>query len=448
MRLLVVANGYPPRGRWGTEFYTRELVRGLIGRGHQVAVLHPVRSGERPRFTLEEARGADDVPVFLLYNPGDPKKRFADSYENATVDALFETVLERFQPDLVHFTYLLWGRSVGLPAVARRRGLARLLTVTDYGPLCHRGQFFDWRLEACGGPRPPEVCARCIRRPSRDDAPLGRRLVKRAAADLAALLGGLGRVVTRADLVARERAVGAAFEALQRILTPTEVVRDAYRRAGVPESKLATLVYSLDEGPYAAARAAPVGGPVRFGYLGQFTPHKGVHVLLEAVRLLSGRLPESVEPWEVHLFGKPAGGRHQLYARRLFEPDPGPRVRLHPPFDPDEGPRVLAQLDALVLPSLWDENAPLSCLQARAAGVPVIGSRVAGIAEVIEEGRHGLLFAPGDAEGLADAMRRVILRQVGRLAEPGLPLALEQHLMRLENLYETLVFEARGGAPH
>jgi glycosyltransferase involved in cell wall biosynthesis len=423
-------------------------VRGLIGRGHQVAVLHPVRSGERPRFTLEEARGADDVPVFLLYNPGDPKKRFADSYENATVDALFETVLERFQPDLVHFTYLLWGLSVGLPAVARRRGLARLLTVTDYGPLCHRGQFFDWRLEACGGPRPPEVCARCIRRPSRDDAPLGRRLVKRAAADLAALLGGLGRVVTRADLVARERAVGAAFEALQRILTPTEVVRDAYRRAGVPESKLATLVYSLDEGPYAAARAAPVGGPVRFGYLGQFTPHKGVHVLLEAVRLLSGRLPESVEPWEVHLFGKPAGGRHQLYARRLFEPDPGPRVRLHPPFDPDEGPRVLAQLDALVLPSLWDENAPLSCLQARAAGVPVIGSRVAGIAEVIEEGRHGLLFAPGDAEGLADAMRRVILRQVGRLAEPGLPLALEQHLMRLENLYETLVFEARGGAPH
>jgi hypothetical protein len=52
MRLLVVANGYPPRGRWGTEFYTRELVRGMIGRGHQVAVLHPVRSDERPRFTL------------------------------------------------------------------------------------------------------------------------------------------------------------------------------------------------------------------------------------------------------------------------------------------------------------------------------------------------------------------------------------------------------------
>jgi hypothetical protein len=40
----------------------------------------------------------------------------------------------------------------------------------------------------------------------------------------------------------------------------------------------------------------------------------------------------------------------------------------------------------------------------------------------------------------------VILRQVGRLAQPGLPLALEQHLVRLENLYEELVFEARVGA--
>jgi glycosyltransferase involved in cell wall biosynthesis len=446
MRLLIVANGFPPRGRWGTEFYTREIVRGLKQRGHSLAVLHPVRTGARPRFTLEEARGAEDVPVYLLHNAGDPSKRFEDSYSNPEVDRLFEQVLERFQPDLVHFTYLLWGLSVGLPAVARRRGLGRVLTATDYGLLCHRGQFFDWRLKRCAGPRPAEVCAACVRRPSSDDGPIWQVWGKRCVAEAAAAVGGLGRVVTAADLRRREQAVTQCLEALQKVIAPTEVVRSAFERAGVPAAKMETLVYSLDESAYLGSRQATGEGPVRFGYLGQITPHKGLHVLFDAVRRLTRRLPESVEPWEVHLYGQPAGGRHRLYAQKLFARDPGPRVQLHPPFDPDQAPEVLRRLDALVLPSLWDENAPLSCLQARAAGVPVLGSRVAGIEAVIEHGRQGLLFPPGDGAALAEAMGQVILRRFGRLAEPGLPQALPAHLDRLEAIYRELLPGARVAA--
>jgi glycosyltransferase involved in cell wall biosynthesis len=443
MRLLVVANGYPPRGRWGTEFYTREIVRGLTGRGHTLAVLHPVRTGTRPRFTLESARGAEDVPVYLLHNEGDPSKRFADSYQNARVDELFEQVLEQFKPDLVHFTYLLWGLSVNLPALAQRRGLGRVMTATDYGLLCHRGQFFDWRLQRCEGPRPAEVCAACVRRPSVDDGPWHQVWGKWAAAEVAAALGGLGKVVTSADLRAREAAVSGGLSALQKIIAPTEVVRSAFERSGVPASKLETLVYSLDEGAYGVSPGPRPEGPVRFGYMGQFTPHKGLHVLFDAVRRLTSRLPESVEPWEVHLYGQPAGGRHSLYAQRLFAQDPGPRVELHPPFEPDQGPEVLRRLDALVLPSLWDENAPLSCLQARALGVPVLGSQVAGIAEVIESGRHGLLFPPGDSAALAEAMGQVILGRIPRNPEPGLPLSLEAHLDRLESIYRESLAGAR-----
>ena len=66
-RVLAVSNGFPPRGKWGTEFYTKELTLGLKARGHDVAVFHPVRNGEEPRYTLEEdeVRG---VPVYLIYD--------------------------------------------------------------------------------------------------------------------------------------------------------------------------------------------------------------------------------------------------------------------------------------------------------------------------------------------------------------------------------------------
>jgi glycosyltransferase involved in cell wall biosynthesis len=57
--------------------------------------------------------------------------------------------------------------------------------------------------------------------------------------------------------------------------------------------------------------------------------------------------------------------------------------------------------DVLVVPSLWAENAPLVALEARAAGCPVIASDIGGLPELIEDGRDGLLFPPGDSDALA-----------------------------------------------
>lgn len=434
MKLLLVSNGYPPRGLWGTEFYSRELVRGLVRRGIEVAVLHPQRDGSRARFELEETR-VEGVPVFLLHNPGDRRKHFADSYENAQVERVFDELLARLAPDVVHFTYLLWGLSVGLPARCAARGIASVLTLTDYGLLCHRGQMYDHRLQRCFGPHPASVCARCIREPAPYDAPPLELAAKRAAVRTAAALGGLGGVVTTSDVEQRERAVRTALAATDVLIAPTRVLAEAFERAGVPSAKIEHLVYALDAEPLASARAEPPRSTVRFGYLGQFTPHKGLGTLCRAVELMRHRLPESVEPWEVCLYGAPSSGRHRLYAERMLAREPGARLRVHEPFHSDEAARVLAGLHALVLPSEWDENAPLSILQARAAGVPVIASAVPGVREIVEQGVHGLLFPPGDALALAAAMRAVILGEVRRRAEPSLPMDLHAHVARVLELY-------------
>ena len=62
----------------------------------------------------------------------------------------------------------------------------------------------------------------------------------------------------------------------------------------------------------------------------------------------------------------------------------------------------LRSLDVLVVPSRWAENLPFSLLEAQAAGLPVIASRVAGIEERV--GRPALLFEPGSARDLARAL--------------------------------------------
>lgn len=433
MKLLVVSNGYPPRGGFGTEFYTRELVRGLARRGHVLSVLHPERGAARPRYSLEEVR-EDGLPVFLLHNPGDPSKRFRSSYRDERVEAAFDEFLGRLRPDVVHFTYLLWGLSLRLPEVALAHGIPSVATLTDYGLLCHRGQMFDASLARCDGPHPPARCARCIRTPlSSDHGSLARHL-RRAAAEGLALVGGLDRVPVTEDLVRREQEVRRAWSALARMVAPTHHFLDLHARAGVPRRKLLPLVYSFDESPYRAPAPRAAGAPPRFGFLGQFAPHKGLATLLEAARLLDRAAPEA--PWELVLHGAPSTGRHGRHGRELLARLDGRRVRRERPFTPDEAPRVLAGLAALVAPSEWDENAPLAVLQARAAGLPVIATDVPGIAEIVRVPEEGRLVPVGDARALAGAMGEVVAGAWSAPLERGLPLGLEEHLARLEALYE------------
>ncbi len=450
MKVLFVTNGFPPRGRWGTEFYTWQLVGGLVERGIEVTILHPVRDGSKPRYALEHVHanlpsipgGSREVPVYLLHNAGDPTKAFRTSYIDSEVDMIFDEVLAAESPDIVHFTYLLWGLSVNLPVVAKRRGIPTVVTLTDYGLLCHRGQMFSSELKACQGPHSPAVCAKCIRTPSKyDGSPLGV-FIRRLAVQTIAALGGLGKVVTEKDLALRESEVRSCLETVDRFLAPTKVFERIFGEWGIPKEKLSHLIYSFDDRPYAIARPAPIrahpASPIRFGFMGQFTPHKGVETLLEAVRLMQARLPESVEPWCVHLFGRAAGGRNRRFGPLVLSGDLGPRIVIEEPFEPEDAPRILASLDAVVVPSEWDENAPLTILQARASGVPVIGSDMEGVAEVVQAPEFGLTFPTGDAAALADCMREVILGRLGRLPDSKMPMTLRDHTDVVSGIYDEL----------
>jgi glycosyltransferase involved in cell wall biosynthesis len=433
--------------RWGSEYYAHQLARGLRERGHEVFVLHPMHDGSRPRYTMEEV-ASDGFRVFQFHSRGDPRKPLSDSYENTHLERVFDGLLEVLRPDVVHFMYLLWGLSAGMPSACRRRAIPTALTLTDLGLLCHRGQMFDWRLQACGGPHPARVCARCIREPAPFDSTRSGVWVKRWAVRCLAALGGLGRVVTTADVERREQHMRRCWDAVDRLIAPTRVFEEMFRAQGIPAHKLTRLVYAIDEHAFVRARARPPSGRIRLGFMGQFAPHKGPDTLLAAIRIMDARLPESVEPWEVFFYGAGPPGRHRFFPERMLAAAPSPRVFFCSAFDSFDLPQVLAGLHAVVLPSRWIENAPLTILQARAAGIPVIASDVAGIREVLEPGVHGLLVPPDDPLALADALREVILGKWDRRPDPDLPLDFGAHLDGVEGIYDGLLAGTGSVASH
>jgi glycosyltransferase involved in cell wall biosynthesis len=171
-------------------------------------------------------------------------------------------------------------------------------------------------------------------------------------------------------------------------------------------------------------------GPLVF--LGTLAPHKGAHLVVEAFRRA---FPERARAGEGLLVHGPVVD--PAYARSLRWPLAGPLA-------PDEVPPLLRRARALVLGSIWPENAPLVLSEARACGCPVVAPAIGGIPEVVEDGRDGWLYPAGEREALAGALRRVV-HDAPLLPRP--PPTLEAHAAAVISLYEEVLFAAgrRGG---
>ena len=75
---------------------------------------------------------------------------------------------------------------------------------------------------------------------------------------------------------------------------------------------------------------------------------------------------------------------------------------------PEKVVSVMAEYDLIAVPSRWLETGPLVVLEAFAAGVPVLGSNLGGIAELVRDGVDGILVAPNDAAAWAVAIGRLV----------------------------------------
>lgn len=125
---------------------------------------------------------------------------------------------------------------------------------------------------------------------------------------------------------------------------------------------------------------------------------KGHRYLVEALAAASG----DHEPMHVALLGD-GPLRDEIASRARAA---GVADRLHLLGTRSDVPRLLRAADVFVLPSLW-EGLPMALLEAMAAGLPVIATSVSGTRQVVEDGRTGMLVAPGDSAELARAMSRL-----------------------------------------
>jgi glycosyltransferase involved in cell wall biosynthesis len=434
MRVLTVVHTYPPGATGGAEHRAERTCRALMSLGHEVRVLSvhwsPVR--HEPPVYDEEYRG---VAVRRLWLTDDPKPSAA--YDNVEVATTTRTLLEQWRPDVVHqFSGYLTSSSV--IATAEALGVPVVLSLTDYWWLCHRITLIRASGRLCTGPS-PVMCALCqaqqrrrLRWPSRL-APALIEQLWRAAARLGA--------VSRGTIDQQRRRAAVLAHRLTRcrvLLAPSAYMAQVHRDHGLA-AELRVMRQGV-EGVQRHPRAE--GRGLRVGYLGQVKPHKGVDVLLDAWAALR---PEA--GLSLAIVGPSSG--EEGYRRRLERRTAGwPEVRWHEAVGREAVWTALAALDVLVVPSRWPENSPNVILEAQALGLPVVGARIGGIPELVEDEVNGLLFEPGSAADLGRQLRRLVgdPAMLARLRHGAHPVrSVEDEVRELADVYQRAVGQRPSG---
>jgi glycosyltransferase involved in cell wall biosynthesis len=375
MRVLFLCHNHPGLQPGGTEVFARGLFRELRDR-HGVAglFLAAVTGAHRERRpgTLLQGIGdaADEALVWLGHFD-----RFGLAQPDTYGLASLAPVIESLQPDIVHIHHLLQFGVETVDLIRRAAPQARLVfTAHDFFPLCaQEGQLLTTDGRLCAGPS-LDRCQACF--PGRSGA----------------------------DFVMRELQMRDVLGEFDRILTPSGFARDRYLAAGYPVRQVQVMPNGIAAPPAAPHRAAPDGRRDRFGFFGHVNRFKGGTVLLDASRRLSA---ERVAH-DVTLHGGAAYQSEAFMAGFTTALEVAPAARHHGPYEATGLPGLMAQVDWVVVPSIWWENAPLVIQEAFLHRRPVICGEIGGMAEMVRDGVDGLHAPVGDPAGLARVMRRAI----------------------------------------
>jgi glycosyltransferase involved in cell wall biosynthesis len=179
---------------------------------------------------------------------------------------------------------------------------------------------------------------------------------------------------------------------------------DLLRRSGIPAEKLSTICNGVELERFKEALPTLRGeiagtGQTLVGFVGRLVPDKGGAILLRAAQQVLAVRPETIF---VFVGEGPARAEWEGLAARL-----GIAGKVIFAGARDDMPGVYASFDLVALPSIA-ESMPMCLLEAMAAGKPLIATRVGDVPRLIVSEQSGMMVEPGDVNGLANAILRVL----------------------------------------
>lgn len=360
MKVAFISTLYTPNNIGGAEKAVRMLAEALVARGHEAVVLSLDPAGKSSQRVIEGVK-VYYLPLANIHWPHIPLAQrpplrsalwhLIDAY-NPIMGARVRRILAAERPDVVESNNLQ-GFSVAAWRAAKSLGIPVVQVLHDYYLACPNSAMFRH------GHNCQVQCGVC----SLYAAP------RRWLSDIPKVVSSVSR------------------RTLQR-------VEQAGMFGGVARKTIVPSAFTFSGETPPRADKAP-GAPLTVGFLGRLEPIKGVELLLQAVHQMRA------DKITLLLAGN---GEPEFVAdlRARYEQ---PNIQFLGFTDPAE---FFARIDALIVPSVWEDPLPRVVFEGFAFGVPPIVARIGGMPEIVEHGVTGYVFEPGDAAALAKLLQELI----------------------------------------
>ena len=405
MKICLLTNIYEPYELGGTEVYVKTLAQAIKEKGHEVFVITTCPPQKSFRSVIHET--IDEIEVYRFY-PLNLYWGYRAQEKPLLVKSLWHLVeqwnphvyftvkriLDQELPEVVHINNV-GGFSNSVFWACRKSGRKVVYTLHDYISICPKSIKLRSNFEVCQRNRLPCKIYQTMKRWS---------------------------VSKRVDL----------------FICPSFFSSQLHKQDGFPKNGTCSVIpHGIEMSSFDSRVNKDSDGKgkqdnfVNVLYLGQIVPHKGLSLLAKAFKAMSRKDLRLHIAGEGDYMGPLQGALKDLST-----------VTFHGHVSGKAKERLFAGSDVCVLPSICYETAGLVILEAYKHGLPVIGSRIGAIPEIISDNKTGFLFEPGDESGLVSVLQNISKERLREMAsdcrQAAMTYSMENHLDKLFDIYARL----------
>ena len=443
MKLCIIASGDYFSSYGGGQIYVKNLVQSLKERGHDISVISlSVESVDQPTTDERMVDGINIIQLKLSQNSLHVKQPL--ELQPFLLDAL-KGVINKIHPDIIH----AHGWKYATSKVCDSLSVPCVITSHHGGIVCPNGMLLNNHDAICSVDVSMKNCLSCALHfvPAGDlFAPLISHLPQKSALKIAQFLKGRKNIPYISPAFQTPLGIAHKLEQLKtlqdlhvNIIAPSRAIASALKRNGIADDKITVIPHGITPLTQESLEPGLPDRPVRFGYVGRVAYAKGLHVLIDALKLLSKK-----EGYELHVYGEGANKNEKRYVASLQKETQDMPVIWHGKIDNSQVQKAYQSFDVMVHPAIYLEVFGLTLLESLSSGRPVIATRCGGPEDFIEDGVDGFLIEPNDVDQLAQAIKKFLDEPslVEKLSKTIRPInTLENHTTDLEKLYKEVGLE-------
>lgn len=378
----------------GTEILILNEKEGLIKRGHEVKVFSSDVSNDQVNFGDYTFKGFSENSLIKWF-----------SYVfNFNSYIKLRQVLREYKPDIIHLHNIFYQVS---PSVLFAVGnIPTVLTLSSYELICPTGAMIKSDGSRCISPGKHDL--RCT----------------------GSIKGYLYETI-------KQFVHKYLLKKIALYIAPSESIKGDFLNQKIISSPITVIHNGI---PLMAF--SPLVNYKRLLYVGRLSKEKGVEVLLRAMKIIKERMPEII----VDIVGD--GPEKNILIKLSNDLNLGNNVRFVGSIPHNKIGDFYKLCTAIIVPSICADNFPTVCIEAMSIGRPIIGSRVGGIPELINDGDTGFLIQPGDSRQLADKVIYLInnLDLIRIMSEKAFVrsrlFSLDEHINSLEQMYKSVIIRS------